>query len=151
MKRKNDWLTRLNKAINRRRDVIFEWGRADCALFASDILQAMTGIDPAEWFRGEYDTESGAYKALRRSPYSESGEGFNDVFKSVVSNLADANELEPIHPNFLHRGDLVLVKQQDDLYSMGIWSGDGSLVISRDGGIEKLQRPKENHAWRVSY
>jgi len=35
-------------------------------LFAADCVKAVTGHDPAAWFRGRYATETGAWRAIRR-------------------------------------------------------------------------------------
>lgn len=42
------------------------WGTHDCALFPADGVLAMTGVDPAEAFRGHYTTPAGSLRALKR-------------------------------------------------------------------------------------
>lgn len=44
----------------------FAWGSQDCALFAADCVQALTGVDHAADLRGSYQTELGAAKLLAK-------------------------------------------------------------------------------------
>lgn len=151
VKRKRNWAYILKKAIDKKGKQDFEWGTNDCALFASDILHSLTGTDPASWFRGKYSSEKGAYKALKRSPFSDNEKGFNPLFSTVVKNLASKNNMEAVELNYIQRGDLCLVKNHDDLYSMGIFGGDGAIVVSRDGGYVKKTRDKIDYCWRTPY
>jgi hypothetical protein len=42
-----DWQLRLADLIAKRQTMPFAWGQNDCALFAADCVQAITGQDPA--------------------------------------------------------------------------------------------------------
>jgi hypothetical protein len=151
MQRYDDWEKRLNKALEEKREQSFEWGVNDCALFASDLMESITGTDPAEWFRSEYSTEKGAYKALKRSPFSNNAKDFNKLFTSVVSELSKQNGMDAIGPNFMQRGDLALVKQQNDLLAMGIFVGNGVACAKEPKGYELMSVEKVQKAWRVPY
>ena len=45
----------------------FVWGQADCILTGADWVRAVEGWDPAEAFRGQYDTEDEALAWLTLS------------------------------------------------------------------------------------
>jgi len=60
MKRFPDWPERLQRAINERRALPHAWGSNDCALFAADLVAAITGQDFGVMFRGRYSDEAGA-------------------------------------------------------------------------------------------
>lgn len=47
-----DWQLRLESFVAQRQSVPFVWGANDCALFAADAVQAITGRDPAPHLRG---------------------------------------------------------------------------------------------------
>jgi hypothetical protein len=47
-----DWQLRLESFVTQRQSVPFVWGANDCALFAADAVQAITGRDPAPHLRG---------------------------------------------------------------------------------------------------
>lgn len=154
MKRNVDWQTRLFEKLDQKRNETFVWGVNDCAMFASDLMESMTGTDPAAWFRDRYDSKKGAYFSLHRSPFSgeKPPKGFNDLFSTVVSTLAKNNAMKQIEPSFLQRGDLVLVEQSEGLYAMGILVGSGVAVPSRDAmGYELMDRPGHKYCWRVSF
>lgn len=38
------------------RPIPFEWGRHDCVLRSADLVERMSGHDPARGFRGSYDS-----------------------------------------------------------------------------------------------
>jgi hypothetical protein len=151
MQRYDDWARRLSQALKEKQNDPFEWGENDCALFASDLMESITGTDPAEWFRGEYSTEQGAYKALKRSPFSNNAEDFNKLFTSVVSTLSEQNGMDQINRDFMQRGDLGLVKQQDDLLAMGIFVGNGVACAKKPKGYELMNTDCVEKAWRVPY
>lgn len=47
-----DWQLRLEAFVAQRQAMPFAWGANDCALFAADAVQAITGRDPAPHLRG---------------------------------------------------------------------------------------------------
>lgn len=61
-----DWHNRLITVIRAAEKRPFLWGSHDCCLFAADCAQAMCGEDFAAGWRGTYDSERGAKKAILR-------------------------------------------------------------------------------------
>lgn len=59
-------INRLHQYLQDNHNRPFEWGKFDCCLFAADVIQILTGRDPAKAFRGKYTTARGAALALRR-------------------------------------------------------------------------------------
>lgn len=152
MKRNKNWHCDLADYLDETWDRSFEWGKHDCALSASNCLEVMTDVDPAEWFRGKYETEKGAFKALRKSPYGLDDEkDFNTLFTSVVKELALENDMEPVTPSFLHRGDLTLKETESGLLAMAIFVGNGVAVVSETSGWEIKPKPDHDYAWRLPY
>ena len=98
MRRLPGWEQRLMACVRRAMDRPFEWGEHDCALFAADCVEAITGEDLAEEFRGRYMDRKGSLKVLRAC-----GEG--DLQATVTRLLG-----EPSDPKTARRGDLVLVR-----------------------------------------
>ena len=66
MTRCQDWPARLAAEIERARHARFRWGEHDCALFAADVVRALTGFDLAAEFRGTYRSSLGARQWLRK-------------------------------------------------------------------------------------
>lgn len=63
MKRLPDWQLRLEAFTRERSSVPFAWGSNDCALFAADAVQAMTGVHLCPELRGYRDVRQ-AVRAL---------------------------------------------------------------------------------------
>lgn len=87
-----DWEQRLYQFIEGRRLRPFAWGQHDCALFAADAVQQMTGVDLAADYRGKYRTLKEA-RGL--------GELADLVDRAGLSRKPN--------PRFAMRGDVVLM------------------------------------------
>jgi hypothetical protein len=95
-----NWPERLNALIALRCSRPFAWGEHDCALFACDAVLAMTGADPAAWFRGRYRTRRGAYRLLK----TFGGAGLAATWEKIAAQRG----LPEIAPAFARRGDVLL-------------------------------------------
>lgn len=99
--KKADWPEHLSKLIAERLKEPFQWGVNDCALFAADAVQAMTGNDPAKKLRGKYKTARGAKRALKRIGV----ESVSDIPRVFISDIA-----EEIPLKMAGRGDIILTE-----------------------------------------
>lgn len=104
-----DWPQRLHRAIEARSGRPYAWGSNDCALFAADLIEAMTGHDLAKPFRGTYRTERGAKRMLK-------AHGWRDL-----EAMADA--MLPRRAERVRRGDLVLRKGDFGPFLAIVWQG----------------------------
>ncbi|WP_020476268.1 DUF6950 family protein [Zavarzinella formosa] len=89
------WEGRLASYLNTSKDLTFEWGRTDCALWAATWVRSCTGEDFLSDWIGKYKTERGAATLMRKR-------GFQSV-----ADIADA-ALPVIPVTLARRGDLVL-------------------------------------------
>lgn len=95
-----DWQSAFAEFVAGRIHDPFEWGRNDCALFAADAVEAMTGRDLAKAWRGRYSTAEDA----GRMGYSSA---------VVIEILQDAGAMEiPVRRAMY--GDVCLVDQGED-------------------------------------
>lgn len=94
--RKEDWPARLNAAIDAARCRPFEWGVSDCALFAADVIEAMTGEDFGRPYRGTYNTSLGSLRAIRERGH----DSIRDLMTSIFG--------QSWPPGLLQRGDIAL-------------------------------------------
>lgn len=94
LKRFPDWPQRLARAIDERLATPYAWGQNDCALFAADLVRAVTGQDFGKPFRGAYTDEAGAQAML-------AAHGWADI-------EAMADTLLPRRTERPRRGDLAL-------------------------------------------
>jgi hypothetical protein len=120
--RASDWEDRLRTYFDRVEDEPFRWGTHDCALFTASAISAMCGVDPAEGFRGTYDTQAGAMEALRAT-------GHGTLLKTVKAWLG-----EPKSVHLAQRGDIVM----RDRTTMGVCVGLFSRFVGQEQGQERL-------------
>ena len=63
--RRPDWSARLAGILEHAERTPFVWGKDDCCLFAADCVFAMTGRDPATFFRNTYTSPNGAWRRIK--------------------------------------------------------------------------------------
>lgn len=131
-RRLQDWPLHLQALIADRLAVPFEWGARDCCLWAADVVQAVTGHDPAVDLRGAYTTKAEALAAIKR-------------VKGLQQALAE--RLGPEFPPGLAQvGDVGLVLEGDMpaavAYAGGAWMGQGP------DGIVPVAEASVVKAWR---
>ena len=128
-----DWEIRLSALVAERIDEPFVWGANDCALFAADCIEAMTGIDPAGSVRGQWGCEGEAVRVIAK----QGGLG------AYVARLG----LSEVPPLCAQRGDLVL-HRRDGCDALAICLGD-KLVGPSDSGLLFFGLGNGERAWRV--
>lgn len=104
-----NWPQRLAAALESRRATAFAWGRNDCAIFAADMVKAITGKDFAAGFRGTYRSKRKALAMLEANGWA-SLEALGDHF------LPRATER-------LQRGDVVLYDGRFGPFLGIYWAG----------------------------
>ena len=127
-----DWAECLALFLLARRAQPFAWGTNDCCMFAADAVQAMTGVDHAAEYRGQYSDAAGAARLL--------GAG--------VEPFADRALGERIAWPLARRGDVVLANIEGRR-SLGIC--DGAYVVG-PGDDALMYLPMADvalAAWRV--
>ena len=134
--RADDWPERLAAFFEERREATFEWGKHDCALFAADAMQAMTGVDPLEQFRG-YSTEEEGDAIL-----AEFG-GMEPLLDAALT-AAGAMRCDPA---FAQRGDFVLLDVGNQP-TCGVWAGEYALAPGADR-LYFVPRHRVLAAWAV--
>lgn len=134
MIRKSTWEAGLNAYLATKRSEPFVWGANDCALFIAGAVEAMTGVDPARAYRGQYKTAAGSAKALKR------------IGAGTLETTLDAT-FEPVSTGFIRRGDLVWNGD-----SVGVCIGAEAVFVGEEGSVAGLVRiPRREWAkgWRV--
>lgn len=117
--RLRDWPIRLEALIAQRQAAPFEWGSRDCCLWAADVVQAVTGHDPAADLRGTYDTAKGAESVIRR------GHG--------IKSICAARLGPEVSPSMAQVGDVGLImdgaRQAAVGYAGGAWLAQGQYGV----------------------
>ncbi|WP_430493370.1 DUF6950 family protein [Enterobacter mori] len=127
-----DWHNRLIAVIRAAEKRPFLWGEHDCCLFAADCAEAMTGENFADGWRGTYDSETGAKKALLRGGGS---------LEKVL-----AKYLDEVPVKMAQRGDIAVVDNADTRCAGVIYGG--AVWVPGEEGLVCL-RIKPLSAWRV--
>lgn len=95
MNRYPDWQLRLEAFTQARSSAPFAWGSNDCALFAADAVEAMTGVHTCPDLRGHSNVREGV-RALARI--------------GGVRALASRALGDPVPASFARVGDVVTVR-----------------------------------------
>lgn len=111
--RKPDWPEVMAALIEDRRKAAFSWGEHDCALWAADMVLALTGDDLAAEYRGTYDDERGALQIIRDA-----------------GGMRGLVNLPEKHPGLAQRGDVVLAvvesRETFGIADVGGWWAPGA-------------------------
>lgn len=130
-----NWPALLIEALDAARGKQFKFGEFDCALFAADIIAAMTGTDLAAKYRGKYSSELGYKKLLGKSRRLEA------VIEAAVVDCEEINAL------LAQRGDLVLYDGTNGV-SAGIVYGHNA-YFPTDLGLASVSIDQCRRAWRI--
>jgi len=137
--RKQGWPEILAAEIEAHRNRPFEWGVHDCALFAADVVQAMTDVDYSGKFRGRYSTEAEANELLERMG------GLEAIATDALGEPLD-------NPRFAQRGDVILINNDRcfprGMEALGICIGHKCAYVGKKGLIF-LSMKDWQKAWRV--
>jgi hypothetical protein len=126
------WEEALSDYISSKRDEPFQYGVNDCCMFAAGAVEAMTGVDPMEEFKGTYSDLRGSIKALK-----EIGEG--DLETTLDSKF------EEVAISHAQRGDLAFFDE-----SVGVIMGGFAYFVS-DEGLERIPREMWEKCWSVDF
>lgn len=145
VKREHFLEVHLHDFLATRENSPFEWGHNDCALFAADAIEACTGTDIAEVFRGKYDSESSALATIREVT---GGTTVADAAAYCAENFGLA---EYQYPLLAKRGDLVIVTNRDGRDIAGIVDLSGRHVASPgEEGLVRFPITDVKRAWNLS-
>jgi hypothetical protein len=142
MTRLPDWQARLDSFLRAHVHDRFAYGSWDCCLFVCDAIREMTGVDPAQDFRGKYQSRKQAYALIRDS----SGAG---SVQAVTASIAAKFHMPEIPVRRAQYGDLVLIERPND-YSLGLIALNWSEIIAcRARGLSRISLNHAVRAWRV--
>lgn len=139
--RHSDWQTRLNIFVRDVQSKPFQWGEHDCALFACNAIEVMTGKDPAVYFRGKYSDKRGAYLSLK----AFADGGLAETAEKICKDLRFVETAK----GFYQRGDVALCDQGGE-DALGIIDFTGRYVmIAGEQGVVRKTLDCVKRSWRV--
>lgn len=139
--RLDDWPSLMAAAFEVAARTPFAWGQHDCVLFAGNIVEAITSIDPFAAYRNRYTTPAGALRIIKRGCPS-------GTLREMV-----ARELGPeVVPLAARRGDVALIDcdpQAGFSEALGICDGDRVIGLAPHGGLCEANIASAICAWRI--
>lgn len=130
-----EWRARLANylgAVSARR---FRPGRHDCAIFAAGAVEAITGLDLADAWRGKY-ISLGAGRAMLRA------KGFQDHLALAVALFPE------VPPALAQVGDLAALPGDAGFAALGVIQGPGVYVLT-PAGLSVVSRLHVEKAFSV--
>ena len=132
VRRREGWEAALEAAVAAARGRAFQWGEHDCATWAFEVRAAITGLDAARDWRGQYKSAIGARRVMK-------GFGWKDLGQLARTYLG-----RPLaHVGLAQRGDIVLAEG-----ALGICVGAKAVFVAQSGVVERPV-PACVMAWRV--
>jgi hypothetical protein len=116
----------------------FQYGAQDCCLFVCDAILAMTDVDIAAAFRGNYASRREAYAFIKARA------GLTSV-AAITERITRKYEMPEIPLAAARRGDVVLLCR-DSLALIGL---NGDILAPVDLGLERVPRDLMMRSWRV--
>jgi hypothetical protein len=135
-----DWPLRLEAFVSQRQGQPFAWGVQDCALFAADAVQALTGVDVAPPALRQHRNARAALRSLQ--------------VHGGLQAIAQAALGTPIPPVLAGVGDVLLLSSN---HVATVHPGRPMLALCNGGnalapglqGLVSLGLHRATHAWRV--
>jgi hypothetical protein len=141
LKRKEHWDSiAFHEFLLSRAHEEFAWGKNDCALFAADGIEAITGVDVARDFRG-YNDEPSAWASIKSVC---NGSTVDDAIVFIATKF-DLCELE--HPLMAQRGDLVVIEQESRRIAALVHLNGRHVVAVGEGGLRRYPITEVKRAW----
>jgi hypothetical protein len=138
--KKRTWRKDLHEYIDSLKNHSFSVGEYDCYSFIVQCLDAMLKRDVQGKYIGEYETQEEAELIL-----VENGGYFGVAQKLLEVDLG----LEESDPNYLKKGDPVVITVPKRELGFGINLAGGIGIPSLDQGIQKVRREHVEAGWNV--
>jgi cell wall-associated NlpC family hydrolase len=139
--RREDWPERLHTALLALSKRPFSWGQSDCLLSACDLIHAMTDQDPAASYRGTYNSQAGAMRAVAGAKCPS--------LEAFVAQLADSHGYHEVPPKMAQRGDLVAFDTaQGTAFGIVHLNGRDAVAVG-ESGLLRLPVLSARRAWRI--
>lgn len=115
-----DWQDRLTGYLASVSRAALRPGQHDCALFAADAVEAMTGADLAADFRGQYRDYDAGQALLEAGGFADHIDLVRAIFPAIAASRAAP-------------GDIAVMPSDDGRPALGIFQGAGVYCLGRRG------------------
>lgn len=128
--RYDDWQARLTVALMDNRVA-----PGDCAIFAANMVLAMTGEDYAAPFRKRYSTITGGIRKLRAA-------GYRDHISFVEYHFPEIEVIDACP------GDILVIDADEGL-ALGVMQGAAGVYVPTPRGVGLVPRSAAIRAFRI--
>jgi hypothetical protein len=143
-RRHPQWQRRLAGRITSARELNFEWGKFDCAMWVCDWIRDVTSgaLDPGAAYRGKYSTEAEAIALFTANGVADLG--------AFAAQIAATINLVEVGPLYASRGDIVHVDNGTAYGALGIVNLDARYAMCVSAkGVVMMHRNHWKRAWRM--
>lgn len=138
MQRYPDWQSRLDRFLVANRARAFVWGSWDCCLWVASAIEAMTGVDIADAFRGKYTDQATANAVCQTACGSA-------ALADMAAYVAKEHALAEVSPLHAQRGDMILTTGA----TLGLVGLNSMLWVLAEAGLQMVDYRHIQRAWRV--
>jgi hypothetical protein len=145
MTKRTDWHQKLLDTLYFYRNLPFEWGTHDCALFACNTIEAMTDEDLARDFRGKYSSALQAARVIRA--FTKGGD-----LEALAEKICSEHGLDEVPVKFAQRGDVVVLHATSNhRVALGIVGADPRYAYAPGPlGLVRVPMSEWLRAWRIT-
>lgn len=136
-----DWQERYEATLTAWAKRTHTWGEADCALFASAVVEALTGSDPSEAYKGQYSDPLSGLRLLKKIKA--------DGLESLAASL-----FQEVPVGLAQRGDIAIMeaagtKAEQQIGALGVFDGEWVIKMNVTGDLAMFERSAAVRAYRV--
>jgi hypothetical protein len=137
MARNSDWMDKLINAVETAQLIEFNYGVHDCCLWAAHCVDEMCGTEHVKAIleRFHYTDEASADAILA------AGGGLETLVTEFLGESVGRRMAAP--------GDVVLAKDMEDSYIIGVVVGHGVVAPAKGGGLVSLPYRSILKTWKV--
>ena len=138
------WATReFDQFLLEQETTPFEWGVSDCCLMAANAIEAFTGTDLADDFRGKYTDQAGAFALIAAVT------GGTTVEHAAEYCATKHGLVEWPAPLLAQRGDLVVIDDAGQLIAGVVHLNGRHAVTIGAEGLKRFPLEAVKRAWKV--
>ena len=137
--RLKNWKDNFVNYIHANTATVFSFGEHDCCLTACNLLREITGIDPGDSFRGEYEGPVEMFAILKK----------NGGVEKIADKICAEHNWKEIPPLFASKGDLVMIDA--GRHALGVIDLNGKEIMCAGPiGFTRMPLSEGLKAWRIT-
>ncbi len=135
--RVSGWEAALETVFTEAESKAFSYGTFDCSIFAADCVEAISGIDPLEDFRGTYDSRVTALEQLEAFGHGNLVQAVDYQLKLNSWKRVRSTNKKGCGIGHVQRGDVACIRDRNNCPSLAVvdFSGRHVVMPATEGGL----------------